>query len=90
MQVAYETKMHTNSWSGNLKGRNHFERCRYRKKVNGNCEKDFRARVYDTVDWIHTAQDKDPWWALVNNVMDLRVPQYAGNYLQNAREKIYL
>jgi hypothetical protein len=25
------------------------------------------------VDWIHLAQDKDQWWALVNSVMNLRV-----------------
>jgi hypothetical protein len=25
------------------------------------------------VEWIHLAQDKDRWWALVNAVMNLRV-----------------
>ena len=26
------------------------------------------------VDWIDLAQDKDRWWALVNDVMKLQVP----------------
>jgi hypothetical protein len=25
-------------------------------------------------DWIHLAQDRNWWWALVNTVMNLRVP----------------
>jgi hypothetical protein len=28
----------------------------------------------EVVDWIQLAQDRDQWWALMNTVMNLRVP----------------
>ena len=31
------------------------------------------------MDWIKLAQDRDRWWVLVNAVMNLQVPQNAGN-----------
>jgi hypothetical protein len=33
------------------------------------------------VDWIHLAQDRAWWWALVNTVMNFLVPQKGGNFL---------
>jgi hypothetical protein len=35
---------------------------------------DLREIGYSGVDWIHLAQDRDPWWDLMNTVMNLCVP----------------
>jgi hypothetical protein len=33
------------------------------------------------IDWIELVQDEDTWQALVNEVMNLQVPQSVGNFL---------
>jgi len=33
-----------------------------------------RGKGWEGVDWMHLAQDKDHWQAVVNRVTDLRVP----------------
>jgi len=35
---------------------------------------DLRDVGWEGVDWIHLAQDMDQWRAVVNTVMNLRVP----------------
>jgi hypothetical protein len=42
---------------------------------------DLREIGLKGVDWIHLAQDRDRWRAVVNTVMNLRVPQMADNFL---------
>jgi hypothetical protein len=42
---------------------------------------DLREIGWDGVDWIDLAQDRDRWKALVNTVMNLRVPSNAGEFL---------
>jgi hypothetical protein len=39
-----------------------------------NTKRVFRDIVWDGVDWVYLAQDRDQWRALVNTVMNLRVP----------------
>jgi hypothetical protein len=38
-------------------------------------------KKYEGVDWIHLAQDRDQWRAVVKTVMNVRIPQKAGNVL---------
>jgi hypothetical protein len=44
---------------------------------------DLREIGWDGMDWIDLAQDRDQWRALVNTVMNLRVPQNAGKFLSS-------
>jgi hypothetical protein len=52
-------------------------RCRW----EDNIEVDLREIGWVGMDWIDLAQDKDQWRALVNTVMNLRVPQNVGEFL---------
>jgi hypothetical protein len=45
-------------------------RCRYVDYI----KKDLGEIGWDGMDWIELAQDRDQWRALVNTVMNLRVP----------------
>jgi hypothetical protein len=39
-----------------------------------NIKMDLREIGWDGVDWINMVQDRDQWRALVNTVLNLRVP----------------
>jgi hypothetical protein len=47
---------------------------RTRRRWLDNIKIDLREIGWDGVDWIDLAQDRDQWRALVNMVMNLRVP----------------
>jgi hypothetical protein len=46
-----------------------------------NIKIDLREIGWDGIDWIALAQDRDKWRALVNTLMNLRVPYNAGKFL---------
>ena len=54
---------------------------RPRRRWEDNIRIDLQEVECGRVDWIELAQDKDRWRALVNAVMNLRVPYNAGNFL---------
>jgi hypothetical protein len=54
---------------------------RARRRWVGNIKMDLGEIRWDGVDWINMAQDRDHWTALVNTVMNLRVPQNADKFL---------
>ena len=45
-------------------------RCRW----EDNIKMDLQEVGFGGMDWIELVQDRDRWWALVNAVMNLRVP----------------
>jgi hypothetical protein len=47
---------------------------RPRRRWEGNIKIDVMVIGFGDVDWIYLAQDRDRWRALVNTVMNLRVP----------------
>jgi hypothetical protein len=47
---------------------------RPRRRWEDNIKIDLREIGFGDVDWIHVAQDRDRWRALVNTMMNLRVP----------------
>jgi hypothetical protein len=54
---------------------------RPRRRWVDNIKMDLREIGWDRVDLIHLALDRDQWRALVNTVMNLRVPQISGKFL---------
>ena len=56
---------------------------RPRRGWKDNIKMDPREVGCGSRDWIDVAQDRDRWRALVNAVINLRVPQNAGNFLTN-------
>jgi hypothetical protein len=64
--------MHIGYWWGKPEGRRPLGRPR-RKWVD-NIKMHLREIRQDGIDWIDLAQDMDQWRALVNTVMNLRVP----------------
>jgi hypothetical protein len=58
---------------------------RPRRRWIDNFKMDLLEIGVSVVDWIGLAQDRYRWRALVNSVMNLRVPQNAGNYREAAQ-----
>ena len=54
---------------------------RSRRRWEDNIKMDLQEVGFGGMDWIELAQDRDRWRALVNAVMNLRVPKNVGNFL---------
>jgi hypothetical protein len=45
-----------------------------RRSWEDNIKMDLQEVRYGGMDWIEMAQDRDSWWALVNEIMNLLAP----------------
>ena len=54
---------------------------RPRRRWEDNIKMGLQVVGWGGTNWIHLAHDRDRWRALVNAVMNLRVPYYIGNSL---------
>ena len=54
---------------------------RPRRIWEDNIKMDLQEVGREGMDWIDLAQDRERWWARVNEVMNPRVPYKAGNFL---------
>jgi hypothetical protein len=57
---------------GKPEGKRPLGRCRSRWEDN--IRVDLKEIGWDCLDWMHLAQDRDQWHAIVNTVMNFRVP----------------
>jgi hypothetical protein len=64
---------------GRPEGENHLEKSR--RRWEDNIKMDLKEVGFGCLDWFDLAEDRDGWQALVNAVMNLRVPQNAGSIL---------
>jgi hypothetical protein len=58
-------------------------------KVKDNLKTDIKETEYESVEWIHLAQCRGQWWALVNTVLNLRLPRKTGNVTIGATISLY-
>jgi hypothetical protein len=56
---------------------------RPRRRWEDNIRMDLREIGWGGMDWIDLPQDRDQWRALVNTVMNLRVPENVGKFLSS-------
>jgi hypothetical protein len=71
-------EMHTKFLLEKPEGKRPFRRSRQRR--DDDIRMDLREVGWEGVDWMHLAQNRDQWWAVVDTVMKLRVPLKEGKF----------
>ena len=57
-----------------------------RRRWEDNNTMDLQEMGLEVMDWMELAQDRDKWRALVNAVMNCRVPENVGNFVSSCKQ----
>jgi hypothetical protein len=60
-----------------------------RHRWNDDINMDLREIVWDGTNWIDLVQDRDQWRALVDTVINLRVPLNTGKFLSSCATSVF-
>jgi hypothetical protein len=81
------SKIHANSCLEDLKGMNHFGK--YKNWCEGNIKIPVKEVQCKGIDWVHLAQERVKWQAVVHTVINLQQPLKMGDFLTSLLNVVF-